>query len=121
MSRAESVASSAVKTALDINAKLIIVLSESGATAIQVAKYRPLVPIVVLTHSEQTARQIHGYVKGTRVEVISSDLSSEAALSSAITSYSGKGVLSTGDSVVFVYGQTEGQSGFTSTMRVATV
>jgi len=121
MSRAESVASSAVKTALDVGAKLIVVLSESGATAILVAKYRPLVPIIVLTHSEQNARQIHGYVKGTRVQVISSDLTSEAALSSTISAYSSKGVLSAGDSIVFVYGQTEGRSGFTSTMRVVTV
>lgn len=41
LSRSESVASSAVKTATELKAKAIIVCSESGATAQQVAKFRP--------------------------------------------------------------------------------
>lgn len=38
---AESVASSAVKTASDVGASLIVVLTESGSSARLVAKYRP--------------------------------------------------------------------------------
>jgi len=37
------VASSAVKTSWDVQAKMIIVLTESGNTARLIAKYRPMV------------------------------------------------------------------------------
>jgi len=40
LSTSESIASSAVKTAIDVNAKAVIVCSESGTTATQVAKVR---------------------------------------------------------------------------------
>jgi pyruvate kinase len=60
MSQAESITSSAVKTSRDVNAKLILVISESGRSAQLVAKYRPSVPILVLTPNEQNARQIKG-------------------------------------------------------------
>merc|ERR1711966_167065 len=56
LSTSESIASSAVKTAVDINAKAIIVASETGATARQIAKFRPQMPVVVLTGSASTAR-----------------------------------------------------------------
>ncbi len=44
-----SVCSSAVKTASDINAALIIVITENGLTARLVAKYRPNKPILALS------------------------------------------------------------------------
>ena len=49
MNTPEAIASSAVKTAMDMNAKMLIVLTESGNTARLVAKYRPEQPILVLT------------------------------------------------------------------------
>merc|ERR1712206_56852 len=60
----ESLASSAVKTAIDINAKLILVLSETGTSARSVAKFRPSMPIAVLTPSPSVARQCNGILKG---------------------------------------------------------
>lgn len=41
MSAGESLASSAVKTAIDVDARLLVVLSETGNTARNIAKYRP--------------------------------------------------------------------------------
>ncbi len=49
MSTQEAIASSAVKTAIDMGAKMMVVLTESGTTARLVAKYRPEQPILVLT------------------------------------------------------------------------
>ena len=60
LSSTESLASSAVKTAIDVNAKFICCLSESGRTARFVSKFRPGRPIVCLTPSEQVARQAGG-------------------------------------------------------------
>jgi pyruvate kinase len=121
MTRAESVASSAVKTSIDIGAKLILVLTESGATAQLVAKFRPSVPIVALTHDEQTARHSQGYMKGVRATVIGSATTTETVITNAVADFLASGAVATGDAIVCVYGQQEGQSGFTSTMRVVTV
>eukprot|EP00250_Pteridium_aquilinum_P020037 c24679_g1_i1 orf=604-2334(-) len=48
MSPLESIASSAVRTANNINAALIVVLTRGGTTAKLVAKYRPSVPILLV-------------------------------------------------------------------------
>jgi pyruvate kinase len=54
----EAVSSSVVKTALDINAAVLTVLSHTGATARAVAKYKPHRPVICITPSDQTARQL---------------------------------------------------------------
>jgi len=77
MPSAESVASSAVKTAFDIGASLILVLTESGVTSELIAKYRPGVPIISLTTSNTVARQVQGLIKNTHSFVLPSGLSSE--------------------------------------------
>ncbi len=45
----ESVCSSAVNTASDVKASLIIVITENGSTARIVAKYKPRQPILALS------------------------------------------------------------------------
>lgn len=46
----------AVKTAFDVDAKMIVVLTESGTTARLIAKYRPSMPVLALTAIPETAR-----------------------------------------------------------------
>jgi len=53
----DSVASSAVKTSWDLNASLIIALTESGSTARLVAKYRPHIAILCVTPHAKVSRQ----------------------------------------------------------------
>lgn len=48
----ETIASSAVHIAYEIKAKLIIVFSETGTTAKYLSKYRPVMPIVALSHNK---------------------------------------------------------------------
>jgi pyruvate kinase len=54
----ESIASSAVKTAHEMNAKLLIVLTETGFTARMVAKYKPTVPVMCFTNNKKIGRQL---------------------------------------------------------------
>ncbi|CCI50362.1 unnamed protein product [Albugo candida] len=54
----ESVASSVVKTAHEMNAKLMIVLTDTGRTAQMIAKYRPTVPVMCFTPSCKIGRQL---------------------------------------------------------------
>lgn len=64
LSVGESIASSAVKTSLDVGAKLIIVLSDSGKMANYVAKFRPAIPVLMVTPSLVAARQASGLLLG---------------------------------------------------------
>ena len=51
-------ASSAVETAIDVGANLIIAFTETGYSAKLVAKYRPAAKIIVVTANENVARQM---------------------------------------------------------------
>jgi pyruvate kinase len=64
LTTAESLASSAVKTAIDVNAALIVVLSETGTTARYVAKFRPAGHVICLTPDSTVARQSSGVLQG---------------------------------------------------------
>ncbi|KAI9276537.1 pyruvate kinase [Sporodiniella umbellata] len=55
----ETIACAAVNAAQEQGAKAIIVLTTSGKSARLISKYRPSVPIVVVTRNSQTARQVH--------------------------------------------------------------
>ncbi|KAI9032294.1 pyruvate kinase [Hyaloraphidium curvatum] len=54
----ESIASSAVLCARQVNAALIMCITEFGGTARLIAKYRPNIPVIVATLVRQTARQM---------------------------------------------------------------
>ncbi|ORX54450.1 pyruvate kinase [Hesseltinella vesiculosa] len=57
----ETIACAAVSAAHEQNAGAIVVLSTSGDSARLVSKYRPHVPIIVVTRNPMTARQTHLY------------------------------------------------------------
>jgi len=117
LSTSESIASSAVKTAIDVNAKAIIVCSESGATANQIAKFRPGMKVTVLTCSPTTARQCYGVLKGCSSKILSSMLDTDAIIAETIADFRKSGVASAGDPIVIVHGQVAKQ-GATNTMKI---
>mmetsp|Transcript_26222 Transcript_26222/g.54758 ORF Transcript_26222/g.54758 Transcript_26222/m.54758 type:complete len:223 (+) Transcript_26222:978-1646(+) len=118
LSTSESIASSAVKTSIDVKAKAIVVCSETGTTATQVAKFRPGKPIVVLTASRRVARQCNGYLRGASavvVDDVSKDM--ESAIQSIIDGFVKSGFATAGDAIVVVTG-TMNAPGRTNLMRV---
>lgn len=119
MSAAESIASSAAKTAFDVKAKLIVVLTETGNTARLIAKYRPSVPVYVVTTAPFAARQCNGYLKNCTSKVVEPAHGVEANISEAIADAKNNGWLVTGDLVVAVFGSKE-QPGATNMVRVIT-
>ncbi len=70
MSTTEAVASSAVKTAIDVGAKAIIVCTESGNSARLLSKYRPPQRTLVLTASDAVARYVGGLIRGCKTVVV---------------------------------------------------
>ncbi|KAG6578247.1 Pyruvate kinase [Phytophthora cinnamomi] len=118
MQTAEAVASSAVKTAIDINAKMLVVLTETGNTARLVSKFRPSMPVLVLTALEQTARQSEGFLKGVVARCVGSMIGTDSILYRATETGKELGWLKKGDAVVAVHGITEAKSGSTNLLKV---
>ncbi len=117
LSISESIASSAVKTSIDIDAKAIIVVSESGATATQVAKFRSGRPVMVLTTSPRVARQCYGYLKGCDAVVLPDLAHADEAVTQTIEGFKAKGLVKLGDAIVVVQGNCA-LVGSTNTMRI---
>ena len=120
MSCPESIASSAVKTSIDIGAKLILVLSESGATARAIAKFRPSMPIAVLTPSPSVARQCNGILKGCYSFVVDSLEDTDAIVNEVNSEIVEAGVAKEGDLFVIVCGTNHGM-GATNQVKVERV
>ena len=108
LSAMESLASSACKTAIDVNAALIVVLSESGQTARYVSKFSPGSIIVCLTPSPVVARQAQGLYRSVHAYIVDAltddvDLTHETGLEAVKV-----GVARPGDLMVVVSGTLHG-------------
>jgi pyruvate kinase len=109
LSSTESLASSAAKTAIDVDAKMIVVLSETGRTARFVAKFRPGRPIICLTPSEVVARQAGGIFWGVHAYVVDS-LEDDVSLAKETAREAIRvGVVKSGDVFVVVSGNLYGK------------
>lgn len=108
ISMTESVSSSAVKTAWDVGATALVILSELGRTARFVSKYRPAVPVWMITPSEVAARQVQGLVSNCRVlQVVSNEVWNEEApevlIQQALTALKAQKQVQVGDKVVCIH------------------
>ena len=74
----------AVKTAFDVGATMIVVLTETGTTPRLIAKYRPSMPILALTAIPETARFVQGVVKNSYCVVIGSMIGTDSILFRAL-------------------------------------
>eukprot|EP00002_Diphylleia_rotans_P014224 TRINITY_DN2773_c0_g1_i1.p1 TRINITY_DN2773_c0_g1~~TRINITY_DN2773_c0_g1_i1.p1 ORF type:complete len:498 (-),score=106.93 TRINITY_DN2773_c0_g1_i1:272-1765(-) len=120
VSVAESIASSAVKTSWDINAKLVIVLTDTGSSGRLVSKYRPHCPILCVTRSEEVARRmlVHRACFPYLTHSISN---SDAVFQRVIEKATELGLCAAGDTVVVTSGSLEGVPGATNILKVITV
>jgi len=117
LSTSESIASSAVKTAIDVHAKAIIVCSESGSTARQIAKFRPGMKVTVLTTHAHTARLCNGVMKGCTAKIMASIDETEPIVEETIAEFRTAGLANAGDPIVVVHGTTA-LKGSTNTMKI---
>jgi pyruvate kinase len=117
----ESIASSAVKTALDIGAKAIIACSETGNTARLLAKYRAPQAILVLTADDMISRQVTGLTRGARAINVGSMLGTDALLLRAVEQLREDGLVDTGDRVIALHGMIEARPGSTNLLKVMIV
>lgn len=105
LSVGESIASSAVKTSIDIHAKLIVVMSETGKMANYVAKFRPGVPVLCLTPNQTAARQASGLMLGVHTIVVNSLANCAELLEEISFELLQSGMLKEGEEIVVIAGR----------------
>merc|ERR1712154_116928 len=120
MSPVESVCSSAVKATIDSNLPLIVVLTETGHTAKGIAKYRPRAPILAISASETSVRQLQ-CVRGVTPILTASFVGTDAVITKALEQAKELGLVKTGDCVVAVHGQREESPGQSNLMKMVVV
>jgi len=106
MTSVEAMCSSAVKTTMDADCKLIVVLTETGVAAKVIAKYRPAVPIIAVSASEQVTRQFNT-VRGVHAMMTESFAGTDSVIGKALKYAQSLGMVASGDAVVAVHGQNE--------------
>merc|ERR1712156_1352362 len=104
MTAVESVCSSAVKATIDAGCPLIVVLTETGHTARAIAKYRPKAPILAISASESTVRQLL-CVRGVVPMLTASFVGTDSVIQKALNIAKGEGMARAGDCIVAVHGQ----------------
>jgi len=117
----EAIASSAVKTVIDMGAKLLVVLTETGRTPRLVAKYRPATPLLVLTADPECARQCEGLLRGCKAKVMGSMMGTNSILMRAAEIGQDFGWVKPGDKLVAVHGMRDAVSGASNMLKVLEV
>ncbi|KAM0682508.1 Pyruvate kinase [Mitosporidium daphniae] len=117
ISVSEAIASSAVKTAWDIQAPLIIALTETGATALAVNKYRPIPPVFGVTADPQVARQMQ-VLRGIYPLLVLTMHGTDSIVKNAMDHAISSKMVIKGDISVVTSGIIEQVSGSTNVLRV---
>lgn len=124
-STSETIAAAAVASVFEQRAKAVIVLSTTGDTPRLVAKYRPNVPIVMVTRNPRAARFSHLY-RGVLPFVYDESTDSEwtvdveKRINFGVQKAKEFGILSDDDTIVTIQGFAAGV-GNSNTLRVLTV
>jgi pyruvate kinase len=120
MTPVEAVCSSAVKSAIDGRSSLIVALTETGHTAWMIAKYRPKVPILAITASETSVRQLQ-CVRGVVPMLTASFVGTDAVIQKALARAKAEGMIKQGDTVIAVHGQREECPGHSNLLKMVYV
>src|SRR5262249_42478781 len=105
---------SAIDISNNVEAKAIVAGTKSGATALQIASYRPKLPLVAVTSSERVAQQL-AIVHSVKSYVRPDAKDDVMRLVNWLKEH---GTLETGDMVVIVLGRQPGVVGTTDTINL---
>jgi pyruvate kinase len=119
-SAADAIAAASAQVAHTIGAKAIVAFTDSGSTALRVARERPAAPIIGLTPNQDTARRM-AVVWGVHALTTPDVHSMTEAVARAGRVSMTEGFADHGDEIVVTAGVPFGQAGTTNALRVATV
>ncbi len=119
-SSADAIAAASCQVAHTIGAQVIVAFTQSGSTALRVARERPGCPVLGLTTSQEVARRL-AVVWGVYAAVAGEVRSMTEAVASAVRTARLEGFGKKGDEIVVVAGVPFGQPGTTNALRVAII
>lgn len=113
----DAVCLASVRIARDLRAAAILTCTESGHTAISVARHRPNCKVIAVTPHDETIRrmQLCWGVQAIKGQAI---INSDEMVKQAIAAALGAGVIESGDLVVVTAGVPSGSTGTTNMIRV---
>merc|ERR1712046_387729 len=95
-------------------------LTESGSTARVLAKYRPEAPILAISASDSTVRQLLA-VRGVVPMLTASFVGTDSVITKALNRAKADGMIKAGDCVVAVHGQKEECAGASNLLKIVVV
>jgi len=113
----EAISSSAVTTAIEINARAIITATMSGTTARMVARHRPSVPVVAVTPDERTLYRL-ALVWGVVPVKVGEFKTTDEMVEMMIQVAHQEGLVAWGDRAVLTAGIPFGQGNKTNMLKV---
>ena len=120
LSTTEAVAAAAVQTSMELNAKLIIVVTDTGSTPLQVAKFLPPMPILCVSMSQSTINQTT-IVRGGLTLKVPSYEGTENLLRYAIEVAKARGLVASGDTCIALHGKSETDFNKANIMKILVV
>ena len=115
---ADAIAAAARSITETVGVRAIIAWSESGATALRVARERPELPILVLTPNEETARRLT-LAWGVHAVVTDDAHDADDMVDRAVAIAREQGFAKQGDRVIIIAGLPFGTPGATNMIRIA--
>jgi len=116
----EAVADAATRAAEDIEAKYIAAFTQSGFTAKLLSKFRPRVPIMAFTHSEDVRRRMSLYW-GVTPEIMRPLKSTDAVFTEVEKALVKNGLARKGDSIIITASTPILGAGKTNLMKLHTI
>jgi len=119
-SSADAIAAAAVQVAQTIGAQVIVAFTESGSTALRVAREKPDCPVIGLTTNIVVARRMAA-VWGVHALLTGAVHSMTEAVTNAAKQARLEGFAQKGEEIVVVAGVPFGQAGTTNALRVVKI
>jgi pyruvate kinase len=116
----EAVAAASVNFATDLKMPAILTLTETGRTALYVAKYRPPCPVFCCTPLAATVRRL-GIVRGCHAVQLPPDVPESANMMVVVDACKDVGAVQPGETVVVTLGSNYRTTGSTDMMHVITI
>jgi len=117
----QAIALAAMLLASELGVRAIVALTESGATAQWLSRYRSAVPIYALSPFDDARRRMLMLRDVQPVKFNHVGLTSASSARAAVQQLFGEGKLSEGDRVVLTHGDHVGQGGGTNTLKLLSV
>ncbi len=112
-----AISKSAVTSAIELNAKGIVTVTESGRTAYMISRYRPFCPIAACTTNEQSYRQL-ALSWGIRPFLMEGVETLEEQLGESLRIVEKAALVRESDLVVLTAGVPIGESGATNLLKI---